>query len=256
MKVAGRRKDGRTRGRTEGGIIGRGRRSRTHHLHRERRRRTLPPPSVRPPARPSVRLWSWRRAGEGGSNERDDRARCRSSLHLVRTLVQDSADQYASTLHQLHYLFYVIVQSIRHFLVFLETDLRSVSLSLISNLKSPMQHVALRARGRSVGRVPTISFLASFAAPEAGSETALAISRLSWSLLLSLSLSSLLASFFGSSFLPFLGRHSLSPLLSFLPSLAHSHFYLINRKESETKLPSPLSLPIFVHVPLFYLAMK
>ena len=164
--------------------------------------------------------------------------------------MQDSADQYASTLHQLHYLFYVIVQSIRHFLVFLETDLRSVSLSLISNLKSPMQHVALRARGRSVGRVPTISFFASFAAPEAGSETALAISRLSWSLLVSLSLPSLLASFLGSSFLPFLGRHSLSPLLSFLPSLAHSHFYLINRKESETKLPTPLSLPILVPVPL------
>ena len=45
MKVAGRRKGGRTDGRDEGGIIGRGR-DRTHHLHRERRRAL--PPSLRP----------------------------------------------------------------------------------------------------------------------------------------------------------------------------------------------------------------
>ena len=90
-----------------------------------------------------------------------------------------------------------------------------------------MQHVALRARGRSVGRVPTISFFASFAAPEAGSETALAISRLSWSLLVSLSSPSLSPLFWllflGLLFSRFWGAILSLPFCpSFLRSLTHT----------------------------------
>ena len=176
MKVAGRRKDGRTD--ADGGIIGRGR-GRTHHLHREGRG-TLLPPSVR--VRPSGSGHGGERAkrresGRGRTKEEATNAMTALSL-FSPSRPHPCAGLCTSICIDPWYLASTTLFILRHSAKF--TALSSLPGNrrheFIFDLKSEITNAACSyARGRSFGRFPTISFFASFAAPEAGSETALAI---------------------------------------------------------------------------------